>query len=758
MAPVQDARTASTIQRVQELRQGFDTREAELRAQLDSAPSEAARERLRETQVGSELRQIIAARTELREREKDIQQAAIRGTSVQEQREVGQRLDARARAQTSRKATLERLQVEQAASQARRKQTATIFRERGAQVRAAAQRRTLSRLQGGAQQSPALNISVLGTSSAQPGGVGFAEPPRPVSTPKQAPQATPPTPPAFRGTITAATPELQKSLNPLQRPFTEFKGGLREGFTLQEGILNLQSRQAPVAREAGQLLGSLGAIATLRFGSEGLAAAGSTVQRGVNLVTQAPKIQQLTGALQASRTGRLALGTAEFTKDLGVISAQSAAIVEGGKQFRRARQDPVTRVTVTSPQFEQAVRAGLEGQSAAAGQRGFFQGFVSDLNPKALDAVARIPGLERFSLESERRGALEEAFTQQGLTPPEVRSRVGLAEQEISSLSARELVAQLNAARFAEGVGRRAVSAAFTRLGTRGFQTTEKRLGTELFKKTFFPIAKAGAVEGAASTAIAAQSRLEEQSIKNIGVGAGIGALTAGTLGGLIASQVPLPDEPFRRTVTRNILNLGANIADPLEKPGDIAQDIVEFGARRFGRTVAPVPTLNVPNTAPPVTFGTKGRAPRAISLSSLPRIPTIAPATQPKPSTFSNFINTIIPTPSPVPTPTSTPIPVGAPIAPPVPVPITPVVPTPTATVPIVIPTPKSPLFRIPPPLPLEFPLGGGGGGGSRRRQRTFINELALFQQLVKQGGISGLLSGSPQRAAKPKRRRKRK
>jgi len=245
-------------------------------------------------------------------------------------------------------------------------------------------------------------------------------------------------------------------------------------------------------------------------------------------------------------------------------------------------------------------------------------------------------------------------------------------------------------------------------------------------------------------------------------LGSGIGAVSGGLLGGGIAAT------SVTRPKVSGFLNLGANIADPLEKFGDVTQDITESIAGQIGRRTRLTPTIRTTTATDVFKFGVDTPGGKTFQESIFgPRkrkTKTIVSQEKKEPSkgkiieegkvNFPPDKTTPTFTPTPTPTQTETPTPINtleqrlAQIKQDINV----NVPTPTTTTTSTFIPTVAPIFRIPPPLPLTVP-GGLGGSVLGKGSTKFVRELEAGSKV-----FASLLGGNIQRGKKSVKTKKRK
>lgn len=617
--------------------------------------------------------------------------------------------------------------------------------------------------------------------------------------------ASTPKPPRVSGTLRASTPEEIRAVRRDRNPFFQSLQGFRRGAELErgnEGLAKAVNPQTKFAETTGLIGGTL-------FTTVGIASGRAVAPRVASKVFNAAKATKAGGFVvqtaQKAKTGAQVTKAGEFTvnaaqkakalinknwgtrlfADIPITTAKGAAVVEGTKAVGKLTATSEQKSAMRSVEFDQAIRSGFAAESKA--QDKWYKQLAFQINP----ALSTKKSVFKDTVTSE--------LQSQGLSGRELQSGVDAALRQRKFISGGEAGGLLEISRSSERIGRREVANVFEAAGKKGVSIEKKKLGWDLFKKTFRPISQAGAVEGFSAEVTQQSSREEPLNIKKaLGMSAA-GAATAGIIGGGIAGLKP------NRPGASKVLEIGTWFMDPFEKPGDVAADVTEFGLRKMGRKV---PTPSIFTSSKPdsvVSFGVSGKPTSSGKASStLPTLSTEGKSSGPIPTSRPIPFDSIwtrnpIPTPTTPTTPTKTkkpvnpPFPVFTPTVPPiatptaVPIPIeeeTPVM-TPTNIFsPVTIPT-STPMFRMPPPIPLPFPsFGSGYGGNAGRGSSRFVNELdaslgvfgSMFSNPLAPGktmsnysvlkqpkankaqapsSISDALFGSPKKAKKSKRRK---
>lgn len=529
---------------------------------------------------------------------------------------------------------------------------------------------------------------------------------------------------AEKPTIRAASSELQKAtaLAKVKEVGGGILGGLWRGFTGQTPETGEYGEMAATreARSTSYLAG--GVIGIAGFGKAGsyLDDIGRISAPAVNtakklLSTKAGKFVKLTGL--SAITGQAAISIGERTPRLTATEAEKAAMAR--------------------PDFKAVVGSAHEKAQQEAYNKAWYKGAASEVSlffedKKAFESAAR------------------EEFKNRGLEGQELNAAVNAALRQRKHIAVAEAGANLGVSAFSERTGRFLVTESLEAAGKKGLVIPVKSSFGPLFKKIFPGIAAAGAQEGAISTITQREARGQPFSTKETLIGAGFGSITAGVIGGTIGALVPT------RPGTSKAIELGTYIMDPFEKPGDILADVSEGFEKNILRRSIKVPTITkVMSSSDLMSIGTTTQTKQTKGKRKAPKVkgptfsPVLIPGVVPTPIDFGKPIIPIG-TPAPTPTPTDTGIPTQVDIPLPtdtgVPTPVnTPInqfvnnrtdigvnvnVPTPV-TVPIPIPT-GTPLYRIPPPIPLQLPAFDTGGTGSKKKNKKYLNELFYGRKLI--------------------------
>lgn len=342
----------------------------------------------------------------------------------------------------------------------------------------------------------------------------------------------------------------------------------------------------------------------------------------------------------------------------------------------------------------------------------------------------------------------QESFRQQatlkgvefGLTS-EQASRLAIRQQKFRGFGELGGILGVNVGSEFIGTGLISGSKLFIK-GATGLTGKEAR--SKLFKTGFFQIGKAGVVEGVGDVLVTRSSRNEPATFRSLAIGASVGGLSAGLLGGgIVATQAG-------RKGTSKALYVVGSIADPFEFPADKTADILRknfkifnqkqsvlgttrkggvelfdisprkrFTSKTRGFSTAPFSQTNKP-VSTKNQFFTGSFVPSFTPVSALgTRTPVSALGTKTPVGSFtrSNTFTGVFSTSTPINifgdrsrTTTTTPTSI-----------------TSFANVPVSIPRALLP----PPILPFGIPSGSSSGTGKKQRSK-FIDELSIARSLI--------------------------
>lgn len=497
------------------------------------------------------------------------------------------------------------------------------------------------------------------------------------------------------------------------------------------------------------------------------------------LITPIPGDEILVGAGITGRTATIAkfgLGTARFGQGLVRATAIATGTTESVKGVGRLTAPQEQRNIIENEGFRNVLGSSIVAESKGIKEKGIARSIAG-----AIDPLRLIGGVG--SKESFREEAIKQ-FQAQGLSGEQLQTAVKAAERQRAFSYAGTGVGIFAANVQSELLGQKFLSNAFKTIT----RVPAKEAAGTIFKKAFVQIGKAGVIEGVASEAATQTGRSEKLNLKSLGIAGAIGGVSAGLIGGSIASL--RVGKPF----LSKTIETASYIVDPFEKPADIVAagiqkgfsipvstpvildtrtfDTITLTTEEESKKIKPSPMpqdviISQPQTqqqtpvldqAKQNIFGTKrkggGKGSRA------PAFPTFtATTTAQTPISTPAEIFAPAKTPTQVPatpkaptmTPTFTPvnIPEFTPVQPTVPVNVPTITNVPAFT-PVNVPV-NVPFPRIPPPLPLTFPMGSGGRGSGFGFGKRFVNELqvgsALLGQLSrfpKKESVGSLLFGA--------------
>lgn len=508
------------------------------------------------------------------------------------------------------------------------------------------------------------------------------------------------------------------------------------------------------AAGSGRLAGLIG-----RFG--GKASKAAKAGKAVLQTTKAAKTaKRAAQTLRVTKTGKVVgaavknvnigrkfvdnTGVLSFPKDVVKTTAVGVATTKGAGFIGEATAPKEQKAAKKQKGFTKAFEKAQKAEKQKVSKQSFIK-----------QAAFNIPGVNFFVGDAKLfEGTLRQELRKQGLRGRELEAAVNAGVRDRGVNAIAESAGLLGISKTAEKIGRQNIARVFK--SQRGKKIAKDAITGNLFKKTFFPIAKAGVAEGVAGEVTQQQIRNEDLNIAKIGIFGAAGGLSAGLIGGGIAALRPT------KIKTSKAIEFGANVLDPFEKPGDLLQSASE---RITGRI--PVPTLT-----PGENFFTVGTTTQTKTKTKTKRKSKTKTKTRtPTQINLEAIVGTFNPTPTPTTPGTPTPtIPVNPLIDIPTntdtPVPTNPFIPeqtqaptqtpvqTPTNTFlpSINIPT-VTPLPRLPPPVPLQFGAGSGGGGTTVGKGSKFLNELEISKNLF--GELTGGIFNAPKKKKKRKKKK---
>jgi hypothetical protein len=377
------------------------------------------------------------------------------------------------------------------------------------------------------------------------------------------------------------------------------------GFGLKDDALTtqrIQSGGGTIAEEAGLLAGSVA-----QFVAPG------KIAQGVSKATTITK-----STLQASRFGQAISNlpsfprqVVTFTGDLIEIGARGSVISQTGLQVGKSRagfKELGLDKETTQTALKEASQAEREYVEGLPGIRETIKTTFKEGIPSGLSSAKQTGqkmGFELLgSVASGRTGRdafkeqIEQSLLSQGIDPV---TAAAASEQSSNFLKGRnvgEIVALADISRAVEGTGRLALKETFTNPFKTGSGGLKQFLQTA--STTAGRIGQAGFIEGATQELTQQQTRFQPFDAGAIVEMGSLGAVSAGTIGGLIAGSrvaketaIDVASKSFFRGLGRTTETV-ANVLDPLEKVGDVSQDLFEEGAKRSLRNkIADIPVFS---------------------------------------------------------------------------------------------------------------------------------------------------------------------
>lgn len=484
------------------------------------------------------------------------------------------------------------------------------------------------------------------------------------------------------------------------------------------------------------------------------------------------KVSKAAKAIKASKAVKVAQAAAatragRFFKFLGLQTAKAVALPAAAKGVSKLTAPEEQKEILKEDFFKDVFKNAFGAETEAVSEKGIIRRIGFQLTPFAGDK----PAFEaQLRVEAKARGLTQKQT--------ETLVKAGLRQRKATAIG--EGLTFLELSRGAEAFGRKAVVDVFKKSP---LKVAKKKAFGEVFKKTFLPIGLAGIGEAAPQELAQQFGRGEPLQIlptKKDGfklgvIGAGAaGFLSAGVLGGTIAGLRPV------RPGVSKVVEVGAFIGDPFEKPADILQDLTEAAAKRltgkaparigFTTVLTPTETLTIgkkkekakapPRTEAPKPKPSPKKTPSTILIQSITEAPIQVNIPSP-PSPKTPSLTEIIGGTTPV-TPVETPIP--SLIETPVEIPIPIITEAPTQT-PVTVGTPLTtfditanipvftPTLKILPPVPLVIPFGGALGGTRKGKRSKFIDELAAGTALLDKV-IIGRQAPAPTKALKKRKK----
>jgi len=310
----------------------------------------------------------------------------------------------------------------------------------------------------------------------------------------------------------------------------------------------------PKKRKLGPLVGGSGSLAIL-------SPTGGKVQAARAAVRGTGK------ALQGSKAGRFLIGAGRYTKNMGVGIAQGQAFVRGSKKVGRTTAPEKQQEIMAEDKFQEAVGTAYKAEQKKVSKKGFVRQIGYDLTQFAGSKKAY-------------NKALKEELKAQGYTGKELDTAMKAGKRTRTASAIGEVGALVGSAGVAESVGRKGMKKAGVTTAKTGWKRAGRSVG---------PLLKAGSIEGVSQETAQQTARKKDltakKNLKQTALMGAAGGVTAPVLGAPIAGLSGAKTAGKRGA--GKVINVGANIADPYELPGDLA----EKGARKGLKKAAPVMT-----------------------------------------------------------------------------------------------------------------------------------------------------------------------
>lgn len=327
-----------------------------------------------------------------------------------------------------------------------------------------------------------------------------------------------------------------------------------------------------------------------------------------------------------------ALGKAKAVPGVKYLASGAVALGEGYlvtkgvSEGSRLVTPKESRELLQNPAFQEAVTKAQEKALSQSYDKAWYKGLAAEL--PMIGATQNLPGFDV---------AVTEELKAAGFQGEQLEKAKDLAFGERLSRSFAETGGLVTVSKAAEKIGRRAVGEAFEKAAP----VAAKKISFETFKKTAPQIAKAGVVEGVGTEVVMSTARenkkpllpsnardllpswerSEEGKITGIKtearitdmIGYGVaGGISAGVIGGIISAGT-VAKSATGQTFGK-IVEYGAYFSDPLEKPGDILEDISEGVFKVTSKVYPKKPTITkVVNPQDVASFGVtqqKGKPP----------------------------------------------------------------------------------------------------------------------------------------------------
>jgi hypothetical protein len=468
-------------------------------------------------------------------------------------------------------------------------------------------------------------------------------------------------------------------------------------------------------------------------------------------------------AVQRNMFGRLARGTALA---YGQTQAVQYSVKQTGRTFALSKED---KESIKGININQAIGAGFTSREQK------ITGWRSIAN-YGLPFIGNYfdTGNANFAT------GVRENLQSQGLSGEKLNKATTAALKLKNWGYGAETASLLNLARFSERFGRKEVALSFNKFAASGITIPGKKVFGEIFKRTFFPIGRAGIVEGSLSQFAQNKGREQKTTFKDVAFGGGLGFLSAGILGGTIAGA-----DVASKSKVSFFTKAVAYTTDWGEKPGDLLADLQIGVSKKLFKTNFPEPRIRVSGEKGAVfsfqASSNQQASQQAASSSQKSSISkTLANVRIPEVNLFPRTttktavntrpnVNTPADTKTNVPSSVVTDVPSSV---------VTNIFTTSNTNVPpntnineetnintltdimtnifSNVPT-MTPIFRIPPPIPLSMGLPGSGAGASKTGKKSYADELGFAISALRSGFVFGGVGTIPVKKSKSSSRKKR-
>lgn len=421
-----------------------------------------------------------------------------------------------------------------------------------------------------------------------------------------------------------------------------------------------------------------------------------------------------TGAfIESTKVGKVAFGVretvlktpyvgygVEFVEGVGVAVGSSYAISQAG--YRLSGTDT------------QTFKTGYSQATESARPQGFIKGVAYDISGGTF-----LGDKEKFKRTSFN------YFISQGYSIDQATKLTSYAVRQKQVGGFSEGVIAVGVGGLTEGLGRKGVSKNIKSLSS--FNLPSSEAFSYGAKKSFVPIAKAGFIEGVAVGTSTDILRGQNIDYKKAGYYGLAGAGTAGVLGSIdvgLTTKSAIKGTKGSKFLAKTY-DVGLNVIDPTEKPGDIYRDFTETSVTRYTKRSYESPQVRTGNFAGVKVFsfttsgGTTPTSTKTQRRSSFINTFSPTPTNTKTQSRTGVFTPTNVFTPTPTNTRTTTKTNIGVYTPSTVFTPAMVNTPT-TVNTPVDIPTPVITNKNVA-GLPLFGVSGGRGGGVGKRGGQSF-------------------------------------